>query len=177
MLLCLPDDPSTPLAAEEQLYLLRGICIFNYSRNLSLVLGLNYAYVFPVRRYNSDCMFPTILQGMFFAQVFGWIWTVQWFLSIQYVFDTVCCVYTCRRLIDPSLIAGTRPSRAPSQTGTYRCLCFVYTCRRLIDLSLNAGTSLSRTRTRTRRRSAPSCCRSASGGLSASTRVRVFVSF
>ena len=25
-----------------------------------------------------------------------------------YVFDTVCFVYTCRRLIDPSLIAGTR---------------------------------------------------------------------
>ena len=37
------------------------------------------------------------------------------------VLDTVCCVYTCRRLIDLSND------------------CFVYTCRRLIDLSLIAG--------------------------------------
>ena len=34
--------------------------------------------------YNSDCIFPTFLQGMMFAQVFGWLWTVQWFLSAQY---------------------------------------------------------------------------------------------
>ena len=37
--------------------------------------------------------------------------------------DAACFVYTCRRLIDLSLIA----------------VCFVYTCRRLIDLSLIAG--------------------------------------
>ena len=34
-----------------------------------------------------------------FVGVFG--------LSKQYVFDVVCCVYTCRRLIDLTLIAGT----------------------------------------------------------------------
>lgn len=33
---------------------------------------------------NPDCIFPTVLQGMMFAQIFGWIWTVQWFLSTQY---------------------------------------------------------------------------------------------
>ena len=32
----------------------------------------------------DDCAFPSILQGMFYAQMFGWLWTVQWFLSIQY---------------------------------------------------------------------------------------------
>ncbi len=33
---------------------------------------------------NTDCIFPTVLQGMIFAQIFGWLWTVQWFLSTQY---------------------------------------------------------------------------------------------
>ena len=56
VLLCLPDDPSIPLA--------------------DLELEHN-----PL---GSDCIFPTALQGMMFAQVFGWIWTVQWFLSAQY---------------------------------------------------------------------------------------------
>lgn len=32
----------------------------------------------------DECIFPTILQAMFFAQLFGWLWTVQWFLSTQY---------------------------------------------------------------------------------------------
>ena len=32
-------------------------------------------------------------------------------MAAQYVFDAVCCVYTCRRLIDLSLVAGTLPSR------------------------------------------------------------------
>ena len=40
----------------------------------------------------------------------------------RYVFDAICFVYTCRRLIDLSLIE--------------------YTCRRLIDLSLIAGDKL-----------------------------------
>ena len=33
---------------------------------------------------NPECVFPTVLQGMIFAQIFGWLWTVQWFLSTQY---------------------------------------------------------------------------------------------
>ena len=33
---------------------------------------------------NPTCLFPTVLQGMIFAQIFGWLWTVQWFLSTQY---------------------------------------------------------------------------------------------
>ena len=38
------------------------------------------------QEYNPDdsCVFPTVLQGLIFAQVFGWLWTVQWFLSGQY---------------------------------------------------------------------------------------------
>ena len=80
--LCLPDDSSIPLSAVEM-------------------------------QYNPDCSAPpTVLQGMFFAQVrllhglsklrlhaarsqmallaranradLRWLWTVQWFLSIQY---------------------------------------------------------------------------------------------
>ena len=54
---CLADDPNMPLSAEEQ------------------------------ELWPEDCVLfgtPSILQGMFFAQLFGWVWTVQWFLSIQY---------------------------------------------------------------------------------------------
>ena len=32
-------------------------------------------------RGDPDCV---ILKGMLFSQVFGWLWTVQWFSSIQY---------------------------------------------------------------------------------------------
>ena len=34
--------------------------------------------------------------------------------AATYVLDTVCFVYTCRRLIDLSLIAGGRPQRPVS---------------------------------------------------------------
>ena len=43
----------------------------------------------------------------------------------MYVLEAACIVYTCRRLIDLSLIAVD-------------AACCVYTCRRLIDLSLIA---------------------------------------
>ena len=57
-------------------------------------------------QYNSDCIFPTFLQGMFFAQVFGWLWTVQW-LDLGRPPSGVTCLAAVRAL---SVTRGPWPS-------------------------------------------------------------------
>ena len=50
-----------------------------------------------------------------------WWWVDALFMALPvYVFDAVCCVYTCRRLIDLSLIAGTLGSAHSPRASTPR---------------------------------------------------------
>ena len=95
-------------------YLLRGICIHNKSNNLYLILGLNYAYIFPgAGRVNHAPLWSRLSDGdiVFLArgqpglavratELRGDGWgrddeAASTLAGRWVIYDAVCFVYTC----------------------------------------------------------------------------------